>query len=167
MKRLGAPKCNILVIEANLAVTYESLGRYEQALQMKRDVYYGEVELYGEEDERTLGGAQNCAAGLVALGRYDLAKPWLRNQIPIASRVLGNSDVHTLVMKKMYGRALYKDPGATLADLRDAVTTLEETERTMRRVLGGAHPHAVSIEQYLRDGRAALRAREAQPPPQA
>ena len=66
LRRIGAQEASILVIEANLAVTYESLGRYEQALQMKRDVYYGEVELYGEEDERTLGGAQNCAAGLVA-----------------------------------------------------------------------------------------------------
>ena len=35
---------------------------------------------------------------------------------------------------------VYKDPGATLDDLREAVTTLEESERIARRVLGGAHP---------------------------
>ena len=29
---------------------------------------------------------------------------------------------------------------STLGDLREAVTRLEETERTARRVLGGAHP---------------------------
>ena len=39
-----------------------------------------------------------------------------------------------------YAEALYQDTGATLDDLREAVTTLEETERTMRRVFGGAHP---------------------------
>ena len=61
--------------------------------------------------------------------------------------------------------ALYKDPGATLDDLREAVTTLDEIERTARRVLGGAHPTTVGIEEALRDARAALRAREATPPP--
>ena len=34
----------------------------------------------------------------------------------------------------------YEDPGATLDDLRDAVTTLEDTARIARRVFGGAHP---------------------------
>ena len=56
--------------------------------------------------------------------------------------------------------ALYKDPAATLDDLREAVTTLEETTRTARRVLGGAHPIVVAIEQSLRNARGALRARE-------
>ena len=57
-------------------------------------------------------------------------------------------------------QTLYKDDGATLDDLREAVTTLEDTERTARRVLGGAHPHTVDMEQSLRKARAALRARE-------
>ena len=59
-----------------------------------------------------------------------------------------------------YGRALYD--GATLDDLREALTTLEETERTARRVLGGAHPLTEWIEYDLRNVRAALRARETQ-----
>ena len=53
--------------------------------------------------------------------------------------------------------ALYKDAGATLDDLREAVTTLEETERTARRVFGSAHPLTRWIEGTLRDARAALR----------
>ena len=63
-------------------------------------------------------------------------------------------------MKANYAIALRNDPGATLDDLREAVTTLEETERTARRVLGGAHPHTAGMEQSLREARAALRARE-------
>ena len=64
----------------------------------------------------------------------------------------------------MYARALYKDPAATLEDLREAVTTLEETLPTARRVLGGAHPFTVEVERNLGDVRAALRARETPPP---
>ena len=63
-------------------------------------------------------------------------------------------------MRKVYARTLYVDSGATLDDLREAVTTFEEIERTARRVLGGTHPLAMNIEASLRAARAALRARE-------
>jgi len=60
--------------------------------------------------------------------------------------------------------ALFKDDVATLDDLREAVTTLEDTERIARRVLGGAHPTTESIEDDLQGARAALRARETPSP---
>ena len=49
---------------------------------------------------------------------------------------------------------------ATLDDMHEAVTTLEEIERIARRVLGGAHPTTTGIEIALGKARAALRARE-------
>ena len=55
--------------------------------------------------------------------------------------------------------ALYKDTDATLDDLREAVTTLEDVERTARRVLGGAHPITGGIGGDLRRARDALYAR--------
>ena len=60
--------------------------------------------------------------------------------------------------------SLYKDEGATLTDLCEAVTTLEDVERTTRRVLGGAHPLMYTIELCLRNARAALHARETPSP---
>jgi len=59
-----------------------------------------------------------------------------------------------------YAQALYGDADATLDDLREAVTTLEETERTARRVFGGAYPLTPTIEAILREARDALRASE-------
>ena len=56
--------------------------------------------------------------------------------------------------------SLYDESGATLNDLREAVTTLEETEQMRRRVFGGAHPLTQNLERGLRKARAALRARE-------
>ena len=79
----------------------------------------------------------------------------------VARRVLGEVDETTLRARKLYAAALYADDGATLDDLREAVTTLEETDRTARRVLGTAHPLASAIERDLRRSRAALGAREA------
>ena len=80
--------------------------------------------------------------------------------MPVARRVLGNNDETTLKMRGNYAEALYEDDGRTLDDIREAVETLEETARTARRVLGGAHPTTVGIEDELRDAGAVLRSRE-------
>ena len=66
-------------------------------------------------------------------------------------------------MRALYAQSLYHDAAATLDELREAVTTLEEIERNARRVLGGANPLTNRIEAALQNARAALRAREAPP----
>ena len=63
-------------------------------------------------------------------------------------------------MRRNYAAALSNETGATLDDLREAVTTLEDTERTARRVFGDAHPFLGGVEYCLQEARAALRARE-------
>ena len=70
-------------------------------------------------------------------------------------------------MRKNCAMALYRNDNATLDDLREAVTTLEEIEPIARRVLGSAHPLVSNIEGPLREARAALRAREETPPSSA
>ena len=85
--------------------------------------------------------------------------------MPVAQRVLGKNDAFTLTMRGNYARALYRNPGATLDDVREALTTLEETERTARRVLGAAHPEVVKDELDLRAVRAALAAARETPSP--
>ena len=82
----------------------------------------------------------------------------------VARRVLGENHQLTLRMRWAYARALYRDPGAALDDLREAVTTLEEAERIARRVLGGAHPLTGGVRDDLRDTRARLRAYETPQP---
>ena len=65
-------------------------------------------------------------------------------------------------MRWSYAQTLYKDPSATLDDLREAVTTLAEIEGTARRVPGGAQPTTQGIERTLRHAQAALAARDAE-----
>ena len=156
-RRLGASADNILDTQNNIATSYHQLGRLEQALRMRQDVYSGRLKLSGEESDRTLSAANNYAHCLVSLRRFEEAKTLLRKTIPVARRVLGESHAVTLNMPWHYARALYENPSATLDDLREAVTTLEETARTARRVLGGTHPLTSAIEGDLRESRAALR----------
>ena len=96
-----------------------------------------------------------------SLDRHKVIKALLLRTIPVARRTLGEGNDITLAMRSLYAEMLHKKDGTTLDDLREAVTTLEDTARIARRVLGGAHPDTVNIEANLRDARAALRAREA------
>ena len=63
-------------------------------------------------------------------------------------------------MRWRCAETLRDDPAATLDDLREAVTTLEEIEQTARRVFGGLHPGTSAIAADLRNARTILRARE-------
>ena len=117
-----------------------------------------------QEHVDTLREANNYSASLCSLQRFGEAKSLFRKVMPVARRVLGESKDLTLGMRMNYARALYNDRGATLEDLREAVTTLEEIERTARRVLGGAHPIASAMEDDLRRARAVLATRERQSP---
>ena len=62
--------------------------------------------------------------------------------------------------RRMYAKALYMDDAATLEDVREAVTTLEEIKPIAQRVLGGAYPTTTGIENNLRKARAKLSSRE-------
>ena len=100
---------------------------------------------------------------LNVLNSFEEAKSLMRKTIPKARRIFGENGIDTLKMRVVYAQLLYKDDGGTLDDLREAVTMLEGTERTARRVLGGTHPLVVDTERSLRDARDTLRARETPP----
>ena len=131
---------------------------------MLRAVYSGRLKLFGEEDRATLMAANNYAATLNDVKRFEETRTLLRKVMPVARRVLGESHETTLRMRWLYAETLYKDDGATLDDLRKSVTTLEHVERIARRVLGGAHPLTAGLGREVLRARSALRARETPPP---
>ena len=139
----------ILIAQSNLANTYEAVGRNESATSLRKHAYYGFLKLYGEEHRSTLLEADNYALSLAGLERYKEARKVLRKMIPVARRVLGDCNDLTLRMRCMYATTLYLDEGATLDDLREAVTTLEDAGRIARRVIGSAYPTTKAIERAL------------------
>ena len=159
MRRLGASEEDMLVVQGNIANSYHMLGRDEEALSMRRDVYSGHLKLHGEEDEDTLVAANNYADTLRCLRRFEEAKSLLRKIIRVTPRILGETHEITLRMRWIYANVLYMDTSATPDDLREAVTKLEDTARTAQRVFGRAHPMVVELERSLRGSREALSAR--------
>ena len=114
-------------------------GRRSVAGLVRRPERGGEVLLEEVRVGRRRAGAIICQSPLFAAPRAARAR----------------------ILRWVYAIALYQDPGATLDDLREAVTTLEDTERIARRVLSGAHPLTAGIDTTLRNVRVVLRAREA------
>jgi len=84
--------------------------------------------------------------------------------MPVARRVLGEEHRVTLKTRWTYASSLCEDPAATLDDLREAVTTLEDARRIARRVFGGAHPITGGLGCDLIKARGTLRARETPSP---
>ena len=99
----------------------------------------------------------NYASILAQLGRFEEARSLLR-KIPPAQMfsVFGENNEITLTMRLVYAQVVILGPSPTPAALCKAVSTLEDTARIARRVLGGAHPSTEQIEVALRKSRAAL-----------
>ena len=175
-RRLGASEESILITQGNLAGTHQALGRLEGCLRIRQEVYSGLLKLRGEGHANTLSAALNYASSLIDSEHFEEAKALLRKPIAVARRVLGEENRTTLKMRSLYATALYKDTGATLGDvreaitestlddLREAVTTCEDVGRIAQRVLGGAHPLVSDTQRSLEFAReierAALAARE-------
>ena len=141
------------------------LDKLDEALRLRRVVHSGRLRLEGEESRNTLTEADNYAMNLLDLQRFEEANALLRKVMPVARRVLGDNNETTLHMRWTYAKTLCGATGATLEDLREAVATLEDVERTARRVLGSAHPYTKGIERAVKFSRKKLRARETPPPP--
>jgi hypothetical protein len=108
----------VLVAQGNLALTYAELGRFEEAMGLRRDVYSGRLKLNGKEHKSSLIAANNYAMSLRDLKRYKEAKSLLRQTWPVARHILGESHELTLKVRKNYATTLHNDPGATLDDFR-------------------------------------------------
>ena len=99
------------------------------------------------------------AASLIGLLRFEEAKSLLSKATPVARRALGEDHIRTLKLRWSYSMALFEDPAATRDNLREAVSSLEELERTARRVLGDVHPITEGMEDELQDAQDTLYAR--------
>jgi hypothetical protein len=161
-RHFGARHESILTVQSNIATTLCNTGRKEQALRMRRDVYFGYLKVYGEGSTPSFIGALNYGESLTSnldLNCLKEAKVLMSKTVPMARRVLGENHTITLRMRLIYAQAVCRDASATLDDIRESVETIEDTERIARRLFGSAHPITTLAEESLRQSRAVLRAR--------
>ena len=147
-RRLGGSESTILIAKGNLANEYAILGRTEDSLLMRQEVYSGTLRLKGEEHFDTIREANNYAMVLLSLERVEEAKRMLRKVVPVARRVLGTEHELTLSMREDLSRAIL-DGGSSANEKRQALQRLEDTVAVMRRVLGPAHPDTINAQEKL------------------
>ena len=81
--------------------------------------------------------------------------------MPVARRVLGESNQTTLRMRWGYAISLYEDAAATLDDVRKGVEILESVAPLWKRIFGEAHPETSKVQGALKVARKALATRTA------
>ena len=55
IRRVGVADHGLLIVQSNLASTYEKLGHFDKSLRMRRDVYPGTCLLYTSPSPRDRG----------------------------------------------------------------------------------------------------------------
>ena len=151
LRRVGASEIDLLVAQNNLGCTYQRLGRLEDALQMKRDVYSGHSRHrdLGPLHQNTLKAALNLSTALVNAGDYAEARAFTRDQTELARRALGADHPVTLDFQWGYSRAFTLDKGVSAEQLGEVATALEKTLEVSQRVRGREHPQTCNIRNEL------------------
>ena len=138
-----------LVTQGNLASTYQLVGRPEDALRLRRVVYRGVLQRYGEDSVEANTEALNLALILRDTGNDPEAKELLRARIPVAERSLGRENYVYFRLRWTYAKSLADAADATLDDVVQAEALLDDTYTRFRRVMGDRHPDTPRIHEIL------------------
>ena len=133
-----------------MADCYIALGRSDEALVMRRDIYERTSKLDGIDDQNTIISATRLADALINEGCYGEARAFCAKQSRVARRVLGSESTETLAFRLHYAISLYNDGGSRLDE---ALAILEDVHQTTRRLFGDAHPRTRGVQQAISEAR--------------
>ena len=154
LRRLGSIEGQIMVTRSNLALCLSKLGRLEESLAIKREVYAREKVLLGTSHLNTLITGRNLLFTLNKLKHYVEVKALARRElVPRSRHTFGSEHDIALGIQQNYAEALFNDPTAFRADILQAVAILEDVVRAYRRVLGKHHPDTLCALAYLERAR--------------
>ena len=138
--------------QLNAAATYQKLGRFEEALAIRRESWEFLKGMKGCP-ETVAGIALNLVSSLYHTQRYGEAKEFARQQIAIVERHgLGETKV-AIELKECLSVALCQDDKESREDFRESLAILEDIVPTARRVFGGENPITKRLEANLTAGR--------------
>ena len=146
------PEVAFLDSKSEMANLYNDIGRYEEALELHREVYAKSKSLGAPDSFKY---ANNLATSLLACKLYEEGKSFLRARIPEATREHGPEHMSVLFLRINYASILGSE-ARSRDDLVEAVALLEELSSTARRVLGAAHPTTMTINGNLESARSKL-----------
>mmetsp|Transcript_13385 Transcript_13385/g.39912 ORF Transcript_13385/g.39912 Transcript_13385/m.39912 type:complete len:222 (+) Transcript_13385:1-666(+) len=148
-RRYSSDENSVLVALSGVAICLENVGRPDESLVIKRDIYARRVATLGASHPETLRNGMNLAILLVKLKLWDDAKSLLHKLLRPAQRSLGADNETTLNIQFTLSSALLNNPNYTRDDLFEAETILQDVLQRRRRVFGLAHPQTRKSELAL------------------
>merc|ERR1712129_328270 len=156
-RRWSSDENQILIAQGNVASCLADLGRNDEALVLKREVFARYVAVLGASHERTIQSGCNVAVSMKKLGQWEETRQFVRNQLlPEARRSLGSNHDSTLRIHQILANALRFDPEHTRDDLLEAEAILQDVAQRRRLVFGPAHPETRRTDTNLSKTRAQL-----------
>merc|ERR1712129_349535 len=140
----------MLISRTSLASCLADLGRHDEALVLKREIYARRVVISGVSHERTIQAGVSLAQSLKSLELWNEAITLLRDPLlPAARQSLGSDDHVTLALHQNLASALQDSPKCTRDDLLEAEIIMQDVVQRRRRVFGPAHPDTLRAETAL------------------
>ena len=128
----------------NLAIAYQSTGRYDEASRLHKDTLEVRQRVLGPEHPDILASRNNLANAYRSTGRYDEAARLHEENLEVQQRVLGPEHPDTLGSRNNLAAA-YQSAGRY-----DQATRLYQANlEVMERVLGPEHPDTLGSRNNL------------------
>ena len=141
---LGPDHPDTLGVRNNLAVAYESVGRFGEAIELFEQVLAERERVLGADHPDTLNARNNLAGAYRSVGRFDEAIDAWEELLPDCQRVLGADHPVTLTVRNNLASA-YDSAGR----FGEAIELVEQVLAERKRLLGADHPDTLTVRNNL------------------
>ena len=143
----------------NLAKCAHALGRLDELLAMRREMYAETSAKHFVTDQRTIDAALNLASALLSSDETEEAQKFCRETLRKLKRGCPPNDARVVTLTCALAQTLY-DPAAQdrdylMQDVQEAETLLMEALQASRQAFGAAHTQTARVRQELDAVRAA------------
>ena len=145
----------------NLAKCAHALGRLDELLAMRREMYAETSAKHFVTDQRTIDAALNLASALLSSDETEEAQKFCRETLRKLKRGCPPNDARVVTLTCALAQTLY-DPAAQdreymMSDVQEAETLLMEALQASRQAFGAGHEQTARVRQELDAVRAARR----------
>ena len=141
---LGPDHPDTLSVRNNLAVAYDSVGRFGEAIELFEQVLDDQERVLGPDHPNTLTVRNNLALAYKSVGRFDEAIELFKRVLADQERVLGPDHPYTLTARNNLAVA-YRSVGR----FDEAIELFEQVLDECKRLLGADHPDTLNTRSNL------------------
>ena len=141
---LGPDHPDTLSVRNNLAVAYDSVGRFGEAIELFEQVLAEQERVLGPDHPDTLSVRNNLAVAYDSVGRFGEAIELFEQVLDECKRLLGADHPDTLNTRSNLA-SVYDSVGR----FGEAIELFEQVLDDQERVLGPDHPNTLTVRNNL------------------